>query len=66
MAKAINEPASGVFHNNARTGRGVYTFSNGDRYEGQFKNNKIHGTGKMIYANGKVTNGRWSNGVFVS
>ena len=33
-----------------REGKGKYTYSNGDIYNGEFKNNKKHGIGKLNYA----------------
>jgi hypothetical protein len=55
----------GDYVDNARTGQGVYMWSNGDRYEGQFKDGKIHGRGKMNYASGTFKEGMWSNDQFI-
>ena len=49
---------------NFRTGHGVYTFANGDKYEGDFVDNRRHGQGKMIYRNGTVKEGRFVNDNF--
>jgi len=32
-----------------RTGKGNYSYLNGDRYEGDWKENKKHGIGKLVY-----------------
>ena len=34
-------------------GKGVYTFNNGNIYEGEFKNNKQNGKGILVYSEGK-------------
>ena len=41
------------------TGRGVYTFSYGDKYEGGFKNGLRFGEGTYTYANGHIKKGFW-------
>ena len=45
-----------------RTGRGVYIWPNGDRYEGEFEYNGMHGTGTLNYANGEKYIGSWVGG----
>lgn len=35
-----------------RNGIGVYTYDNGDQYDGEWMDGKRHGRGKMIYKNG--------------
>ena len=37
--------------------KGVYTWKNGAKYEGEWKNNKRHGKGKMINSDGKIYEG---------
>jgi len=32
-----------------RNGKGVYKYSNGDKYEGEFRENRKNGIGKAIY-----------------
>jgi hypothetical protein len=41
------------------TGRGIYTWANGDRYDGQFKDGKKHGTGRINFTNGEKYTGNW-------
>ena len=54
-----------------QTGHGVFTWSNGDRYEGQFKDNQKHGTGTQYYASEGNYIGDWvedkkaGKGVFI-
>lgn len=43
----------GEFVNGVRTGRGLLTFQNGDRYMGEFDNNQYHGQGELIYGGWK-------------
>ena len=31
-------------------GKGIYTYSNGDKYEGEFKNDSFNGKGTLIYS----------------
>jgi len=35
-----------------KTGFGIKTFINNDRYEGEWSKNRKNGKGKMIYVNG--------------
>ena len=44
-------------------GKGVLTFTNGDRFEGEFADGEIHGRGRMYLANGDVYGGE---GIFDS
>jgi len=42
-----------------RDGVGIYTYSNGDKYEGQWKNNMKEGKGYFYYNNGELYMGEW-------
>jgi hypothetical protein len=48
-------------YNNFKTFN-VYTYDNGDRYEGEWKNGERHGKGTMDYADGNKYTGTWVNG----
>lgn len=42
-------------------GTGTYSFSNGDRYEGEWRNTKRHGWGTYFFANGVRYEGEWKD-----
>jgi hypothetical protein len=44
------------------TGRGVLTFSSGERYEGFFKDGHYSGPGVYTYADGRRLEGKWNAG----
>jgi hypothetical protein len=46
---------------NLKIGRGTYSFTNGDVYEGNFVNGKRHGIGAYNYANGNRFEGEFKN-----
>jgi len=45
-------------------GRGKYTYSHGEKYEGEWKNGKCHGQGTLTSPDGSKYEGEWKNGVF--
>lgn len=51
----------GEWKDNARHGKGTYTWSNGDVYEGQFMKGKIHGFGTYFFKSGEKYVGNWEN-----
>ena len=48
-----------------RHGKGVASWSDGDRYVGEFRNHYRHGHGTMTYASGSVESGKWDDGSFL-
>ncbi len=56
---------TGGWIDDKRTGFGVLTWPNGDRYEGHFNVNELHGIGKMNFANGQIKEGMCWNNTFV-
>ena len=49
----------GDFVNDRQTGRGIYTWADGDRYEGGFINDRRTGRGIYIWGNGNQYEGDW-------
>ena len=43
-------------------GSGVFTWSDGRRYEGEYINDLKHGNGIFTWEDGKKYNGAWENG----
>ena len=43
--------------NDKMHGHGIFTWSSGNRYEGELANDKMHGQGTITLANGKKTEG---------
>lgn len=44
-----------------KSGKGKYTFKNGDIYEGEWKQNNYHGKGTLLYHDGTYFKGLWKN-----
>ena len=42
--------------------RGIYTWKDGRRYEGEYKYDKKDGFGKYIWVDGRRYEGFWKNG----
>ena len=45
-------------------GKGVYTYPDGGKYEGEVKDDKKHGKGVMTYPDGTKKVGEWKDGKF--
>ena len=41
-------------------GKGVVSWSDGQRYVGEFRNSNYHGHGTMTYPDGRVKSGEWA------
>lgn len=52
----------GDWQHDRMTGRGVLTFSSGERYEGLFKDGLYSGPGVYTYADGRRLEGKWNAG----
>ena len=52
----------GVFKDGERNGQGTYTFSNGDKYEGEWKDGKLTGQGTLTFPDGTKYVREWKNG----
>jgi len=43
-------------------GKGVFTWANGNVYDGDFANDKKDGNGKFTWPDGRIYNGEWKAG----
>ena len=43
-------------------GKGVYTWADGRKYEGDYLNDRKHGFGSYVWADGRQYVGEWLNG----
>jgi SH3-like domain-containing protein len=48
---------------NCINGRGIYLYSNGEKYDGEFKNGELSGHGTYTYLDGSKYEGEFANGV---
>ena len=53
------------WRNNMREGLAVYSWSNGDRFEGLYLNGLRHGEGIFFSKNGKIEREEWKNGKLI-
>jgi hypothetical protein len=44
-------------------GKGIYSYANGDKYDGDYKDDKRNGKGIVTYANGNKEEQVWKNGI---
>jgi hypothetical protein len=43
-------------------GKGIYTWKDGRKYEGEYKNDKKDGYGEYTWIDGRKYAGQWKNG----
>ena len=53
----------GSFINGQMSGKGKFSWKNGNNYIGDFKYNKLDGDGELILKSGTKYRGRWKNGI---
>lgn len=58
---ASEQRYQGEMRDGRMNGRGIYTFSNGDRYEGEFKNDDFDGIGTLVEGDSRYE-GEWKSG----
>jgi hypothetical protein len=51
-----------MYHDDKKEGRGVFTWPDKRKYDGQWKNGKQHGIGVYHSSRGDVKKGKWSDG----
>ena len=61
--KKINEIYEGEFFDNCITGKGCYTWPNGDQYNGMFLDGKMHGFGVYRWPDGGIYEGEYVSGI---
>ncbi|MBP1989558.1 MORN repeat-containing protein [Paenibacillus eucommiae] len=59
-----NETYKGQISNGMKSGKGVYRWSDGTKYEGQWYKDSEYGFGIKEYANGDCYRGEWKEGLF--
>ena len=53
---------AGEYYMDKKQGFGIYSWTDGRRYEGQWMNGKQHGEGKYLLPDGKENIGIWEKG----
>ena len=48
-----------------RHGKGVHSWSDGQRYVGEWRNEYLHGHGTYTYPDGRVKSGKWEKNRFL-
>ena len=48
-----------MWTNDNFNGKGVFSWNDGTKYDGEFKQNKFHGTGNFHWNNGTKFEGKW-------
>ena len=43
-------------------GKGIFTWDNGKKYEGDYVDDKKEGHGVMIFPDGRIYDGHWKDG----
>ena len=54
----------GGYHNDKKSGLGVYRFHNGDRFDGEFRRDEISGHGCYVFNSAGRYEGKWANGAY--
>lgn len=60
----VGDKCTGTFEHDELIGIGIYTYANGDVYDGMFCREIREGEGCMTYATGDVYSGGWRSGVY--
>jgi hypothetical protein len=42
-------------------GSGIFTWANGEKYDGSWENGEMHGIGEYRWANGEIHKGSYAN-----
>jgi len=56
---------SGCISGNCGTGKGIFVYADGSKYEGDFRYNIKHGKGKFTSSSGVIQEGVWRNDKFI-
>jgi hypothetical protein len=64
IALEANEHYKGQVSNGIKSGKGVYRWLDGTKYDGEWYKDREHGFGIKQYANGDCYHGEWKEGLF--